>query len=113
MAVSPIEIDGATLRTDPRTVGRKQQDSKPVDRSESAVSASDPASVAAAVAANRAIVIEDRSIEFSYDEEIDRVIVKVRSNDTDQIVREIPPEDYVQFLSRFKEAIGVLFDEVV
>ena len=51
-----------------------------------------------------------RTIEFSFDPDIERVIVKVKAADG-EVVRQIPPEDYLKFVSRFKELFGVLFDE--
>ena len=52
-----------------------------------------------------------RTIQFSFDKEINRVIVKVTSEESGEVIRQIPPEDYLQFVSRFRELLGVLFDE--
>lgn len=112
MAFSPIELNPASARPEERAVARKEQENQVEEKEGTLISASDPDAVAAAVASNRAITLDDRSIEFSYDEELHRVIVKVKSRDTEEVVRQIPPKEYVQFLARFKEAVGVLFDEV-
>ena len=64
-----------------------------------------------AVEENPNIVVGNRNIEFAYNEEADRVVVTVRSED-DEIIRQIPPEDYISFVSRFRELIGVGLDEV-
>jgi hypothetical protein len=58
------------------------------------------------------VTLGGRTIEFSFDEEINRVVVRVRSTETDEIVRQIPPEEYMRFRARFRETIGVIFDEV-
>lgn len=54
-----------------------------------------------------------RSAEFRYDRDLDLVIVKVYTSDTEprEVVRQIPPESYVAFASKFRELLGVLFDE--
>ena len=40
-------------------------------------------------------------------------MVKIYSSSTEprDVVREIPPEEYQQFAARFRELLGVLFDE--
>ena len=43
-----------------------------------------------------------RTIEFSFNSEADRVVVTVRSEDTEEVVRQIPPADYLKFVARFK-----------
>jgi len=56
-----------------------------------------------------------RTAEFTYNQDLDRIVVKVYSSATEprEIVREIPPEEYLAFASRFREMIGLLFDERV
>jgi uncharacterized FlaG/YvyC family protein len=69
------------------------------------------AQAAAAVSASVPAVIGDgRTIEFSYDRDIRRVIVRVKSSDG-EVVRQIPADDYLKLAARFKELFGVLFDE--
>ncbi len=52
-----------------------------------------------------------RTIEFSFDNDTNRVIVKVKSEDSGEVVRQIPPDEYMRFVARFKEMAGILFDE--
>jgi uncharacterized FlaG/YvyC family protein len=49
---------------------------------------------------------------FSYDETLDRVVVRIYSGDTPprEVIRQIPPADYVAFVTRCRELFGVLFD---
>ncbi|MCP3979384.1 MAG: flagellar protein FlaG [bacterium] len=56
-----------------------------------------------------------RSAEFSYDESVNRVVVKIYSsaNEPREIVRQIPAEEYLAFAARYREMLGVLFDEQV
>ncbi len=49
------------------------------------------------------------NIEVS--EETGEVIVRVLDKDTDEVVREIPPEEVVKLRERMEELRGMLFDE--
>jgi len=59
------------------------------------------------------ISFANRTVEFSYDDELHRVIVKVYSSETDPptVVRQIPAEEYLTFAARYRELQGILFDE--
>ena len=57
------------------------------------------------------IVFGGRSIQFSFNKEINRVIVKVTDQETGTVVRQIPPDEYLHMIARFREMFGVLFDE--
>lgn len=49
--------------------------------------------------------------EFSYHKEINRVSIKVMDADTDDIIREIPPEETMEMLQKLWEVAGLLVDE--
>lgn len=49
--------------------------------------------------------------EFSYHEATKRVSIKVIDKDTDEVVREIPPEETLDMLSKMWEISGILVDE--
>lgn len=49
--------------------------------------------------------------EFSYHEETKRVSIKVIDRDTDEVIREIPPEETLDMLSKMWEISGILVDE--
>ena len=55
----------------------------------------------------------ERTAEFSYDQDLDRIVVKIYSSSSEprEIVRQIPPEEYREFVSKFQEMLGVIFDE--
>ena len=78
--------------------------------------AADPQAVLASIEAfGGSIRFGHRSAEFSYDADLNRVVVKVFSSDNEprEIVRQIPPEDYLTFSARYRELLGLLFDEQV
>jgi flagellar protein FlaG len=50
-------------------------------------------------------------LSFSMNEKLDSVVVKVIDNDTDKVVREIPPVEVQRCYERIREVLGLLFDK--
>ena len=61
--------------------------------------------------ANRAISGANRRFEFSIHEKTKQIMVKVINSDTDELVREIPPEKILDMVARMWEMSGILVDE--
>lgn len=59
----------------------------------------------------REIVFGDRRLNFEYNRDIDRIIVRVQRGDDGEVVRQIPPEEYLAFIERLQDSVGVLVDE--
>ena len=55
----------------------------------------------------------NRRLKFVIDENSNEVIVKVIDNETDKVIRELPPEELQRLHSRIQETIGFLFDRKV
>jgi len=55
----------------------------------------------------------NRKLQFVVDHGSNEVIVKVIDKDTDKVIKEIPPEELQRLHRSLKEAIGLLFDEMV
>jgi flagellar protein FlaG len=53
----------------------------------------------------------NRRLSFSLNEKLGQVVVKVIDNDTDKVVREIPPTELQHVYERIREVIGLLFDK--
>jgi flagellar protein FlaG len=53
----------------------------------------------------------NRRLSFSLNEKLGQVVVKVIDNDTDKVVREIPPTELQRVYERIREVIGLLFDK--
>jgi flagellar protein FlaG len=51
------------------------------------------------------------SLSFRYDEELNRVVVKVIDPATGELLREIPPEAVIEALKQLRQAPGSLVDE--
>lgn len=49
--------------------------------------------------------------EFSYHEETKRVSIKVVDKDTQEVIREIPPEETLEMVQKMWELAGILVDE--
>jgi len=55
----------------------------------------------------------NRKLQFVVDHGSNEVIIKVIDKETDKVIKEIPPEELQRLHSNLKEAIGLLFDEMV
>lgn len=60
---------------------------------------------------NAKIVPSKTRCEFSYHEETKRVSIKVIDQNTEEVIREIPPEETLDMLSKMWELAGILVDE--
>jgi flagellar protein FlaG len=55
----------------------------------------------------------NRKLQFVVDHNSNQVIVKVIDKETDKVIKEIPPEELQRLYRNLKEAIGLLFNEMV
>lgn len=49
-------------------------------------------------------------LRFSVDERTDRIVVKVIERETEQVIREIPPEQVLNMVAQIQDLIGVFVD---
>lgn len=54
-----------------------------------------------------------RKLSFSYDDRINRVIVRVMEGESDKLVRQIPAEEMIRLSVRMDEIMGMLIDQDV
>ena len=80
------------------------QDAEQKERTASEASIQD-----AVNSANRKM--EHTRCEYSYHKETKRVSIKVINDDTDEVIREIPPEKSLKMLQKMWEMAGILVDE--
>jgi len=116
MSVSTIDINSQAVTKASSPAGkspaeRARDDSETPVRNTEATGSTAEAVESSIQRNGRELVFANRRIEFSYDREVDRVIVKVKSADSGEVVRQIPPDEYLRFISQFREQLGVLFDE--
>ncbi len=50
-------------------------------------------------------------LSFSYNEKVDRVIVKIIDGQTNEVIREIPPRDIIKLVEHIKDYLGMIVDE--
>lgn len=53
----------------------------------------------------------NRSIKFSVDKETGRTVIKVLDRETEEVIRQIPPEYTMEILRRMEIGAGVLLEE--
>jgi flagellar protein FlaG len=100
--VPPIPLPG-----DIRLQEVRQQDTQPEKKAKPQViqtTASDLQRISHAL---------NRKLEFRVDQSSNLVIVKVIDKDTDKVIKELPPEELQRLYSNLKEAVGLLFNEMV
>lgn len=61
--------------------------------------------------ANKTMRHAKTKCEFSYHEETKRVSIKVIDEETEEVIREIPPEETLEMISRMWELAGLMVDE--
>lgn len=49
--------------------------------------------------------------EYSYDEDTRRVAIKVFDKESEELIREVPPEKSLELLKKFREMVGIIVDE--
>lgn len=49
--------------------------------------------------------------EFSYHEETKRITIKIYDKETEEVIREIPPEETLEMIEKMWELAGLLIDE--
>jgi len=52
-------------------------------------------------------------LKFIIDHESNEILIKVIDNETDKVIKVLPPEELQRLHSRIRETIGVLFDRMV
>lgn len=52
-------------------------------------------------------------ISFTIHKETGRTIIKITDKETDELIREIPPEELLDLAAKIHEMVGILFDKRV
>ncbi|MCX7856663.1 MAG: flagellar protein FlaG [Deltaproteobacteria bacterium] len=56
---------------------------------------------------------KNTSLRMRYDGDIDRVIVTIVETGTEKVIRQIPPEEFVAFLKRFRSSLALIFERSI
>lgn len=65
----------------------------------------------AITSANRRAHFGHTNAEFSYHEPTKRISVKIIDKETNEVIREIPPEETLEMISKMWELAGIMVDE--
>ena len=55
----------------------------------------------------------NRRLKFVIDQESKEILIKVIDNETDKVIKVLPPEELQRLHSKIRETIGFLFDRMV
>ena len=66
----------------------------------------------AAAALEKVSIAFNRRLKFEIDQESREILIKVIDNETDKVIKVLPPEELQRLHSRISETIGVLFDRL-
>jgi flagellar protein FlaG len=99
--------------TGPEASKQQTEAAKPGAKTEDKDKQDERGRTADAVAvANTLAEFLDKKISFAYDERIKQVIVKVIRESTQEVIRQIPPEEMVELMARFrKDFRGLIFNQ--
>lgn len=53
------------------------------------------------------------TLNFRISEETDQIIVRVVNRETNELIRQIPPEELVTLQAKMEELTGIIFDKIV
>ncbi|WP_096437027.1 flagellar protein FlaG [Alteribacter populi] len=62
---------------------------------------------------NKLSELQMTSVQFEKHEALDRMFVKVVDRDTKEVVKEIPPEEFLDMISSMLEFAGIIIDEKI
>jgi len=55
----------------------------------------------------------NRRLKFSFNEELQQVVVKIVDDETDKVIKVLPPEEIQKLHLRIRETLGILFDQLI
>jgi flagellar protein FlaG len=56
-------------------------------------------------------IIHNVELKFSVNKDSGRIIITVTDEATGEVIREIPPSEFVKFADKFDEMVGMIFDK--
>lgn len=62
---------------------------------------------------NKNIRIFNSKVSFSIDKATGQTIIRVSDRDTNEVIREIPPEEFLRIASKLSELMGILVDRKI
>jgi len=62
---------------------------------------------------NETVKMVDKKFEFEVHEGTKRTMVKVIDKETEEVIREIPPEEVLNLVEKMNELVGLMMDKKV
>ena len=115
---TPIEATVPTTRTEPasRPDPLEARSEREADRDAGKITEFAPEQAREAIDSfGDTIQFGGRTLKFSFDEDFGRVVITVSTGEPadEEVVRQIPPQEFVHLVSKFRELFGLLVDETV
>ncbi len=62
---------------------------------------------------NKTLQVSNFKLQYNYHEESNRIGIKVLDKETDEVIREVPPEQVLEMVAKIKEAVGLVIDQYI
>jgi flagellar protein FlaG len=111
MALDRAQDTVTVSKADRVGAGTKQNISQLTEFEKKFLHVSEKVLINAIEKANKAIAGNNRRFEYSVHEKTNEIMVKVIDTDTDEVVREIPPEKILNLYASLMEMAGLIVDE--
>ena len=110
-SIRPLPDSGTQLPELKPSGSRLDKEPSETDKQGSYISISERQLIKAIERAVKAAEGHNTYLDFSIHEKTKQIMVKVVNAETGEVIREIPPEQNLDFLARVWEKIGILVDE--
>lgn len=54
-----------------------------------------------------------KSLHFQLHEDTNRMVVEIRDLDTDEVIKELPPKEFLDMVARIRDYVGLMIDEKI
>lgn len=62
---------------------------------------------------NNAMQYMNEKVSFSYNEKVNRVVIRVKDRDTDEVIKEIPSKQSIRLLEHIHDYLGMVVDKSI
>ena len=114
MRVEPVSHGKATdelLKSRAETPARKPAKQQSQQYREQDANSLEKELIAAIEQANRTLQINNNKFNFSIHESTKEIIVRIIDAETEEVVKEIPPEEILDLIAKLWEMAGIVVDE--
>ncbi len=108
----PQPSESAVMQKEMRGAGERKDESSGARSGESRADATFSDQFLDAIEQDLSL-LHNVGISFSLHKETGRTMVRVFDKETDTLIREIPPEEFLDLAAKIHEMVGVLFDKRV